>query len=329
MKSPDQSLLENVINHEATPCDARHIAQWLSTPEGQLWLSEQMDIDSESIRLGEEAQYINHQIPTDNMYEYLKQKIRRQKIRRWIGWAAAIFIPLILITILFVEVDSRVDLFAATEYDEVYVPKGERMQVLFQDGSRVYLNSESRIRYPRQFGIKERKVELEGEGWFEVAKNHARPFIVDITLLNVRVLGTTFDVKAYPEDNEIAVSLESGIVEVFGNTFNAFTMDPGQKAVYNRATGRCNVERPQEITLQSAWRQNTLVFTDAPLSEVIATLGRTYDITFKIEDPAVTRYNYTLRTSFTDISRVLDELEKITPVRFSQTGHVVNVSLNK
>ena len=68
------------------------------------------------------------------------------------------------------------DLLADDGYDEVYVPNGERMQVLFQDGSKVHLNSGSRIRYPKKFGLSERKVYLEGEAWFEVAKNKNRPF---------------------------------------------------------------------------------------------------------------------------------------------------------
>ena len=112
------------------------------------------------------------------------------------SYAAAVFIPIALIIGLFIRINSQVDLLADDGYDEVYVPNGERMQVLFQDGSKVHLNSGSRIRYPKKFGLSERKVYLEGEAWFEVAKNKNRPFIVDLSYMDIKVLGTTFDVKA-------------------------------------------------------------------------------------------------------------------------------------
>lgn len=323
MEMPDLSVLEKTLNNEAGREEARYVVRWLATPEGQAWLSERMDMDEKAVALGDEARWADHPIPSAVMYRRIMKQLRRRRIRRWVMYGAAILIPLVLFVGLFMQVDSRVNLLSEVEYDEVYVPNGERMQVLFQDGSKVHLNSGSRIRYPKQFGLSERRVQLEGEAWFEVAKNRNRPFVVDLSCLDVRVLGTTFDVKAYPGEEAILVALESGSVELKSKTLKNLLLKPGEKAFYNRASGRCEVARSRNVAAYSAWRRNVLVFKDAPLSEVMATLSRTYNIAFTVADSTALQYTYTLTTDSAGLPAVLKDLEKITPVRFiEQQGQI-------
>lgn len=323
MEMPDLSVLEKTLNNEAGREEARYVVRWLATPEGQAWLSQRMDMDEKAVVLGDEARWADHPIPSAVMYRRIMKQLRRRRIRRWVMYGAAILIPLVLFVGLFMQVDSRVNLLSEVEYDEVYVPNGERMQVLFQDGSKVHLNSGSRIRYPKQFGLSERRVQLEGEAWFEVAKNRNRPFVVDLSCLDVRVLGTTFDVKAYPGEEAILVALESGSVELKSKTLKNLLLKPGEKAFYNRASGRCEVARSRNVAAYSAWRRNVLVFKDAPLSEVMATLSRTYNIAFTVADSTALQYTYTLTTDSAGLPAVLKDLEKITPVRFiEQQGQI-------
>ena len=238
-------------------------------------------------------------------------------------------LPIALIIGLFIRINSQVDLLADGGYDEVYVPNGERMQLLFQDGSKVHLNSGSRIRYPKKFGLSERKVYLEGEAWFEVAKNKNRPFIVDLSYMDIKVLGTTFDVKAYPEEEAIFVALETGSIELKSRSFKSYQLRPGEKAVYNKASGRCEVLRSHDVKMYSAWRRNVLVFKSAPLSDVMKTLARTYDISFDVKDSAALRYTYTITTDSVNLTTVLKELEKITPVLFEEKGGKIEVRMKK
>lgn len=323
MEMPDLSVLEKTLNNEAGREEARYVVRWLATPEGQAWLSERMDMDEKAVALGDEARWADHPIPSAVMYQRIMKQLRRRRIRRWVMYGAAILIPLVLFVGLFMQVDSRVNLLSEVEYDEVYVPNGERMQVLFQDGSKVHLNSGSRIRYPKQFGLSERRVQLEGEAWFEVAKNRNRPFVVDLSCLDVRVLGTTFDVKAYPDEEAIFVALESGSVELKSKTLKNLLLKPGEKAFYNRASGRCEVARSRNVAAYSAWRRNVLVFKDAPLLDVMGTLSRTYNIAFTLVDSTALQYTYTLTTDSASLPAVLKDLEKITPVRFiEQQGQI-------
>lgn len=327
MEMPDLSVLEKTLNNEASREEARYVVRWLNTPEGQAWLSERMDLDEKAIALGDEAGWVDHPIPSAVMYRQIISLLRIRRLRRWVMYGAAVMIPVVLFVGLFLHLDSRVNLLSDVEYDEVYVPNGERMQVLFQDGSKVHLNSGSRIRYPKKFGLSERRVQLEGEAWFEIEKNRNRPFVVDLSCLDVQVLGTTFDVKAYPDEEAIFVALESGAVELKSKTLKAFVLKPGEKAYYNRVSGRCEIDRSRNVAAYSAWRRNVLVFNNAPLSDVMATLSRAYNISFSVVDSVALRYSYTLTTDSIGLSAVFKDLEKISPVRFVERQGQVEVRI--
>ena len=206
MDKPDRLIIERTLDNEASPEEARLVMRWFQTPEGQAWLSHRMDQDEAAILSGSEEEWVDGPIPSMAMNQKIMERLRYRKLRRRLLYAAAVLIPLFLFAGLFWQMDRRFDLLVDAGMQEIVVPKGERMQVVFQDGSRVHLNAGSRIRYPKQFGWSERRVELSGEGWFEVSKNAKRPFIVELGLMDIKVLGTTFDVKAYSKTLESAIS---------------------------------------------------------------------------------------------------------------------------
>ena len=329
MKAPDKHIIDRTLNNTATPEEARQVIRWFSTPGGSRYLSSLMDEDMEKIQPGSEELYTERSIPTDEMYQFIMKKIHLQQRKRFIFRAAAILIPLLLFLGQFWYIDKRIDLFADSGYEEIYVPKGERMQLIFQDGSRATLNAETRIKYPRKFGFSERKVELEGEAFFEVSPNKDCPFIVDMKDINVKVLGTTFDVKAYATDPDIFVTLETGKVVLANNSSSLAHMKPGEKATYNRKSGVCKISRPENIEHLSAWKKNQIVFNNTPLSEVIATLSRWYNVEFTIADSSVLYYNYTLTSTEQDIKQILKDLEKITPIQFFEKDGIIRIERKK
>lgn len=321
---PDSLIIEKTLNNEATEEEAREVVRWFATPEGQSWLSARMDQDERLISLGEEMEWMDHEIPSRIMYERIMRQLRRQRIRRIVAYAAAVLIPMALALTLFVQVNSRVNLLADDKYEEIYVPNGERMQVLSQDGSKAFLNAGSRLRYPRQFTLSERKVYLEGEAWFEIEKSR-RPFIVGLSDFDVSVLGTTFDVKAYPDEEAVVVTLETGTIRLESAYFQTHRLTPGETAVYDKRSRRCEVQYCPGIERYSAWRHNVLYFKDTPLDEVIRMLTRKYDKSFVVKDPAALRYSYTITMIGADLPAVLEDLEKITPVRFVENGEMIEI----
>lgn len=329
MKTPDKHIIDRTLNNTATLEEARQVIRWFSTPEGTKYLSSLMDEDAEKIQPGNEELYAERSIPSDEMYQYIMKRIQLRKRKRMLFRAAAILIPLLLFLGQFWYIDKRIDLFADSGYEEIYVPKGERMQLIFQDGSKAMLNAETRIKYPRKFGFNERKVELEGEAFFEVSPNKDRPFIVDLKVVNVKVLGTTFDVKAYATDPDIFVSLETGKVALANNARPLAHLQPGEKATYNRKTGVCKISRPEDIGHNSAWKKNQIVFNNTPLSEVITTLSRRYNVEFEMQDSSLLYYNYTLTSTDQKLEQILKDLEKITPVQFSEEEGIIKIRRKK
>lgn len=329
MKAPDKQIIDRTLDNTASPEEARRVIRWFATPEGMKYLSSLLDEDAERIPPGNEDLYAERNIPTDEMYRYIMERVRLQKRKRMLFRAAAILIPFILLLGQFWYIEKHIDLFADSDYEEIYVPKGERMQLIFQDGSKAMLNAETRIKYPRKFGFSERKVELEGEAFFEVSPNENRPFIVDLKEMNVKVLGTTFDVKAYTADPDIFVSLETGKVVLSDNSRPLAHLKPGEKATYNRKTGVCKISRPENIGHNSAWKSNQIVFDNAPLSEVMTTLSRWYNIEFEVQDSSVLHYNYTLTSTNQKLDQILKDLEKITPVQFTEEEGIIKIRRKK
>lgn len=325
MKTPSKRDIDNTLNNIADPEDARKVMHWFSTPEGEKYLSDKIDKDWKTMSDDESAENTNYDIPSNDMFENIMKQIRSHSNNRIILTVAAIFIPFLLLVGIYFELNSRLDLFSETEYEEIFVPNKEQVQFIFQDGSRVFLNSGSRLRYPKKFGLKERKVELEGEGFFEIAENKKRPFIVDLKLINIKVLGTSFDIKAYSDEKYISVSLENGRIEMNGDKFKSFNLKLGEKVVYDRNTGTYEIIRPKDIESDSAWKQKLLIFKDTPLSEVITTLDRTFDIKFEVADSSVLNYSFTLQTNSRDINFVIKELEKIAPVIFENNGNFISL----
>ena len=177
MNKPTEEQIQEVLAGTSTPETARLVAQWFATDEGTAYLSRSMDCEVEQVKLGYEELYVNHEIASDELFARIRRNIRRKRIRRIAFRATAVLIPFIVLAGLFVQLDKRVDLFGGSGYEEIYVAKGERLQMMFQDGTRVYINSDSRLKYPRKFALSSREVYLEGEAYFVVSKNPDRPFM--------------------------------------------------------------------------------------------------------------------------------------------------------
>jgi len=328
MDIPDKETLEKVIANNANKKDAAKIVHWLKTSEGQKWLSERMDED-EFIDIESESIIHSNDIPSEEIYNQILQRFRRMIIRRWVYRCAAVIIPFAIIFSFFYYLNTSFDLLSEVEYEEITVPKGEKTQLIFQDGSKVYLNSESRIRFPRKFSLTERKVSLEGEGFFEIKKNKHRPFIVDLKCVQIEVIGTTFNVKAYPQEQNISVILESGGIQLQTDMSNYYKLKPGDRALYNRKSGYCQITHPDNYLNYSAWRKNELIFENSSLHDVLKTLSRSYDVSFVIVDSTSLNYSYTLNTNSKDLIFILKELEKITPVRFTKNKDEILIDVKK
>lgn len=313
----DKEIIDKVLDGTASKKQARQVAEWFSdSAEGQAYLSELIDHD---VSLPEsEIKYHKplSAVQSSNILTYINKQIRLKKSRRLYWQVAAALIPFIVVVGLTIRLNSQVNLFGKTVYSEIYVPKGKQEHIIFQDGSEAYLNSDTRLRYPKKFGLSKREIYLQGEGYFNIAGNKKRPFIVQINNTDVTVLGTSFNIQAYKEDNEMKILLDKGNI-VFNTPQNSYQILPGQQAVYDVLSGKClidYVDKPYEF---SVWKDNIVLFRDTPLADVIKTLNRRYNVDFLVQSPKALTYSYTLTTNQTSLENIVKELEKIAPVKFS------------
>lgn len=161
-------------------------------------------------------------------------------------------------------------------YNTLTVPRGGQFHVVLPDGSKVWLNSASSLKYPTAFTGNERLVELQGQGYFEVSRNAQQPFLVKVGQIEVQVLGTSFDVMAYRDESSVNTTLLEGAVKVKqGSTGQV--LKPGQQARYDRQTCKVTVH-PADVQQVVAWKTGFFEFDNAKLSDIMRQVARWYDI---------------------------------------------------
>ncbi|HEY1019142.1 MAG TPA: FecR domain-containing protein [Sediminibacterium sp.] len=203
---------------------------------------------------------------------------------------------------------------AETVYNTLLNPRGSKpVSLTLSDGSRVWLNSESSLRYPIAFSGKQRKVEITGEAYFEVAKNPAMPFRVTIAGKGtVEVLGTHFNVNSYPDESNTHITLLEGSVRVAVLAGSPIVIQPGQQAVYNNAqtSGTVTVKNGVNTEAVMAWKNGFFHFEQADLYAVMRQLARWYNIEVKYEGKIPARTFGGEMQRDLNLSEVLKLLEK-------------------
>lgn len=167
-------------------------------------------------------------------------------------------------------------LSARPVYNKIETPRGGEYKLALSDGTQVHLNAMSALRYPVQFDGDTREVELTGEAFFEVTKSD-RPFVVKTKRMQVQVLGTVFNVSAYPEDSFTQTTLLSGAVKVHTSQGNSVELKPAQQAELDNRSAELTV-RAVDPFMYTSWAQGKIYFKDERLEDILTYLARWYDI---------------------------------------------------
>lgn len=171
--------------------------------------------------------------------------------------------------------------------------KGSVSIVEFSDGTKVWLNSDSKITYRDDKRNKQRLAELTGEGYFEVVHREGYPFLVKAGQITIRDLGTTFNIKAYPEDEFIETSLVEGKADILSAKGTALaSLKPGESALYFSDDKKIELRSISDNVL-SAWREGKFVIRDQRLEDIFSELSRWYDVEFIFEDAKLRDYRFT------------------------------------
>lgn len=214
-------------------------------------------------------------------------------------------------------------------WHKLFVPVGGEYQLQLSDGSRVWLNSDSKLRYPDQFVGKNRVVYLSGEAYFEVSKDTERRFIVKTNSLDVKVYGTEFNLMAYDDDEQVQATLSEGSVLV--NVTNSFGKElqyqlaPNMQCSYSKSKNECRV-LDVDARKYSGWKDGKLQFDNESLDGIARKLERWYNVKFFFQNEKVKTIRYTGELKkFADFKLILNFLEIGTDVKFVVKNKVIIV----
>lgn len=247
------------------------------------------------------------------------EKAPRQEFRLSALWRYAAIIAVILAVGCFSYWQGGVNVKDTFADISVEAPLGSRTKLYLPDGTLVWLNAGSRMTYSQGFGVDNRKVELEGEGYFEVQRNEKLPFFVKTKDLQLQVLGTKFNFRDYPEDHEVVVSLLEGKVELnnlLKKEKEAF-LAPDERAILNKANGLMTVET---VTASNAsqWTDGYLFFDEELLPDIVKELERSYNVNIHIANDSLNKFrfygNFVRREQ--SIQEVLDALASTEKIQY-------------
>lgn len=206
------------------------------------------------------------------------------------------------------------------EMNTLVIPYGSRSEVVLSDGTKVWLNAGSRLIYPSRFVDKDREVFLSGEAFFDVTENDAQPFIVKTADVKVEVLGTKFNVFAYPEDYSVQTVLTEGSVKIRksdARLFNkAIKLEPGQMAYFNKKSEEVHVQNV-DTEQYTSWTKGLWCFSNTDFNRIVKRLERYYNIRFQFDDPMKGAIQITGKLDVTqEKDEVFEYLTKITGLDF-------------
>lgn len=228
----------------------------------------------------------------DEMFNQIKKQVRPFSLRRKMDWAlriaAILLIPLLSLLSVYLFNNTNGDSIYERNEMVVEADKGQKAKLTLSDGTKIRLNSESMLVYNQNFGKESRDVTLKGEAYFEVAKDSIRPFIVHTNFLDIEVLGTSFNVYSYENEEKIEMTLISGRIkiETHTNPVNTIYLSPNEKASFNKISRRILVEKTDN-RFETAWLRGGLVFRSESMKQVIYKLERRYGVTIHLSDPKI------------------------------------------
>ncbi|MDT7828367.1 DUF4974 domain-containing protein [Pricia sp. S334] len=220
-----------------------------------------------------------------------------------------------------------------TSYNTLVVPLGTKSQLTLSDGSKVWINSGSKLTYPSRFAKGKREVALEGEAIFEVAHNTESPFHVLAGGNDIKVLGTVFNVTSYRDDDYVSTALQSGSVEIgytdesrFFDSDKSITIVPGTLASYNKKKQKINAKKT-DIAPYFSWRDGEFIFQNDDLRYIMKKISRHYGVSITITDDTLARQTFSGNLDIdNDLDTVMEIMKRTSNFEIEKKDNRININ---
>lgn len=237
-------------------------------------------------------------------------------LRKVAGYAAIVLFSILSTYLLMNYAGDKEEEFV--RYQEFSTPAGQRAKVLLADGTEVWLNANTTLRYPERFDPKRREVELHGEAFFEVEKAAGNPFVVKTNKMDIQVTGTKFNVNAYDTEEYFVASLVEGAVSVscVYNRNSSYALQPRQHIVVSDHSSKVS---SFENTDFMAWKEGVFIFDDMLLTDIIKKLELYYDVSIIVKNTKLGNFRYTGKFRQRDgVESVLRKLQIVYPFKYTK-----------
>lgn len=253
---------------------------------------------------------------------------KTRHINTFLKIAAAVVVGLIIGTY----VSSIKTISHQPVYYAAHSPKGSVSEMILPDGSVIFLNADSRIRYSFDGENGIREVFLTGEAWFDVAKNEKKPFVVRTPFYDVDVTGTQFNVKAYESDKSVTTTLEKGqvVIHATGNFKLAenVILKPGEQITLNKETREMNIKTVNTKWFTS-WKDNKLIFVNMNLKDLATLLERKYGVDIEIKNKEILALHFDGTIKNESIIEILEIIKKALPINYKIVGQKIEITDSK
>ncbi len=259
----------------------------------------------------------------------------RVKSGKWhlLGWftniAAILFVPLLIASIWFHEKTRKSEAFRDESikqlygmYNTVVAPSGGKTKTVLPDGSEVWLNSGSSIRYPVLDKPGNREVEMSGEGFFKVTRNPEKPMVITTSGIQVKVYGTTFNIRAYDDDPFIETMLVEGNISLVKHdgkgifSGDEILLKPGETGRLNRQKNSVDIEKVKNQEVYTGWINGKYVFKNTQFKEILKRFGRLQNLEFVLEDSTLGDYRFDATFEDQNIDRIMEIFAVSLPMKW-------------
>mgnify|MGYP000246770652 CR=1 FL=1 len=321
-KTHYKELIEKYFEETITDVEIKELSDWIKN-DRQLhdWWEQEFERSDSSM----------NPVLRDKLFARIKEEtlgkeVRPLRIIPW-KWVAAILLPVCVAFFTYYLLDSSPT--AETPFI-VKAGKGDKATIELPDGTNVVLNSASQLSYLNNFGEKVRRVQLNGEAYFKVAHDEKHAFIVQIGDLEVKVLGTSFNVSAYKNDKQQFVALATGSVAVkVTNKKNATTMKPNQLYTLEKNTFATKVE-DADIYEYICWKDGFLIFRNESLADVLKKIERYYNVVLTFDPAEVSKVTVSGKLDFkSDIRETFRIISITAPIVYEKEGDVIKISVKQ
>jgi len=324
-------IFERYIQNRANNDEVKRLSFWIkNNQEISLWLEQQIlasssTIDSEvQLRMLKniEAEIYSN---TKNDVTLNKQRNIRFRLNKWTRVAALFILPLLTAAGMYFYISKGESSSAPLI---ISVERGQKANITLPDGSKAWLNSQSKLTYSADFNVKKRELQLDGEAYFEVTHNPKKPFIVKSNDIAVEALGTAFGVRAYNEDNLISSILMRGKVRVTTPDGESILM-PNERVMYDKTTHKKTQSSVTNATDFTGWIHNELRFENESLGEIAKSIQRIYNVEIVFATEQLKNQHYTGTVNNNSLESVLNIITLTSPVSFQINKQQVTLYENK